>query len=124
MVAESRIDLVVDGKDQETVGALGAAWDPDRRNWFVEPGADLRPFTPWLPRDCSGHDGQVFPVADAPQGIALSEFLNRVKGVINAGLTEPVWVRAEVRKVQRAKSGHVYLELDERNEQGQSVAST
>jgi hypothetical protein len=38
-------------------------------------------------------------------------------------IPEPVWVRAEIRKLQTARSGHVYLELDERSGKGLTVAS-
>ncbi len=56
------------------------------------------------------------------QGMSLSAFLARVKAVVNSAIPEPVWVRAEIRKVQTAKSGHVYLELEERSEKEQTIA--
>ena len=37
---------------------------------------------------------------------------------------EPSWVRHEIPKVQTAKSGHVYLELEQRSEQAHTIAST
>jgi hypothetical protein len=58
------------------------------------------------------------------QGVSLSALLNRIKGIIDAQLSEPVWVRAEIRRVQTARSGHVYLELEERDANGQTIAST
>ena len=67
---------------------------------------------------------QIAPAAEEQEGVSLSSLLNRVKGVIKAGLSEPVWVRAELRKVSAARSGHVYLELEERDEQGQTVAKS
>jgi exodeoxyribonuclease VII large subunit len=57
------------------------------------------------------------------KGVSLSAFLARVKGVINAGLPTPEWVRAEIRKIQVAGSGHVYVELEERNELGSTIAA-
>src|SRR5262245_7699801 len=115
MVASTRIDLIVERSDDEVVGALGAFWDPHRKPWFVDAGAELKPFLNWLPEEgrLATANGQAIPGADAAKGISLSAFLVRVKEVINAGLPDPVWVRAEIHKVQKAKSGHVYLELEE-----------
>jgi exonuclease VII large subunit len=62
--------------------------------------------------------------ADETRGISLSALLVHIKGIIHAGISGPVWVRAEIRKVQPAKSGHVYLELEERDTGGQTIAST
>lgn len=50
------------------------------------------------------------------EGVSLSAFLARVKAAVNSAIPDPVWVRAEIRKVQAAKSGHVYLELEERSD--------
>ena len=49
------------------------------------------------------------------KGVALSELLARVKSVIDHGLPNAVWVRAEISEL-RSKNGHVYLTLTERNE--------
>ena len=57
---------------------------------------------------------------DQTEGVSLSWFLARVKAVVNSAIPDPAWVRAEIRKVQTAKSGHVYLELEERSEKGLS----
>ena len=125
MVASIRIDLTVDRADGEVVGALGACWDPHNQTWFLDAGVELAPFAPWLP--AAGRvdpSAQVPSDAEEPRGVPLSEFLVRVKGVVNAGLAEPVWVRAEIRKVQVARSKHVYLELEERDAGGLAIAST
>ncbi|MEJ7639883.1 MAG: exodeoxyribonuclease VII large subunit [Singulisphaera sp.] len=125
MVASIRIDLTVDRADGEVVGASGACWDPHNQTWFLDAGVELAPFAPWLP--AAGRvdpSPQVPSDAEEPRGVPLSEFLVRVKGVVNAGLVEPVWVRAEIRKVQVARSKHVYLELEERDAGGLSIAST
>jgi exodeoxyribonuclease VII large subunit len=57
-------------------------------------------------------------------GVSLSTLLDRVRGVVKAGLAEAVWVRAEVCKFSPASSGHVYLELEERDEGGKTVAKS
>jgi exodeoxyribonuclease VII large subunit len=125
MVASIRIDLTVDRADGEVVGALGACWDPHNQTWFLDAGVELAPFAPWLPAGDRVDPTALVPSdAEEPRGVPLSEFLVRVKGVVNAGLAEPVWVRAEIRKVQVARSKHVYLELEERDAGGLAIAST
>jgi hypothetical protein len=95
----------VDRTDEEVVGALGACWDPHNQTWFLDAGVELEPFAGWLPAgDRVDSSVQVPPKAEEPKGVPLSEFLVRVKGVINAGLAEAVWVRAEIRKIQVARS--------------------
>jgi exodeoxyribonuclease VII large subunit len=124
MHASHRIDLAVESDDVERVGALGACWDPQRRTWFIDAGIELGPFLRWLPDPgaitaAAGTNG-----ADRAeqQGVSLSVFLVRVREILHAGLPEPVWLRAEIRKLQKARSGHVYLELDERTDQGVAIA--
>jgi exodeoxyribonuclease VII large subunit len=70
------------------------------------------------------HPKGLIPKSEESKGIALSALLTRVKGIVHSELGDPVWVRAEVRRVQTARSGHVYLELEERDEQGQTIATT
>ncbi len=36
-------------KDREQVKALGAKWDPSRKQWYVSAGRELAPFAAWLP---------------------------------------------------------------------------
>jgi exodeoxyribonuclease VII large subunit len=55
------------------------------------------------------------------RGVDLSELLTRVKDVIDNGLPLPVWVRAEISEL-RAKNGHLYLTLAQRNERGDVLA--
>jgi exodeoxyribonuclease VII large subunit len=95
--------------------------------------------TPWASRtlaerDVSYHRGRRMSVdarvnlsvgrGDEAKGVSLAAFLARVKAVVNSGFPEPVWVRAEIRKVQTARSGHVYLELEERDSRAQTIAKT
>ena len=57
------------------------------------------------------------------KGVSLSAFLARVKAAVQLAIPQPVWVRTEIRKLQVARSGHVYLELEERSDKGLSIAS-
>src|SRR5208337_4626967 len=61
------------------------------------------------------------PTKAAEKGIALTELLGRVKGVIDEGFPTAVWVRAEISKL-RGKNGQLYLNLTERNERGDILA--
>jgi exodeoxyribonuclease VII large subunit len=60
----------------------------------------------------------------ATKGVALSALLNRIKAVINAEISEAVWVRAEIRKLHIPRSGNAFLELEERDANGHAIAHT
>jgi exodeoxyribonuclease VII large subunit len=64
------------------------------------------------------------PRAEETRSVTLSALLTRIKGIINAGLAEPVWVRAEIRQLRTPPSGIAYLELEERGADGRTIAST
>ena len=51
------------------------------------------------------------------KGITLTELLTRLKGVITQGMSESVWVRAEISELS-GKNGNLYLQLTERTERG------
>jgi exodeoxyribonuclease VII large subunit len=36
-------------KDREQAKALGARWDPGRKQWYVPEGRELAPVATWLP---------------------------------------------------------------------------
>src|SRR4051812_13660947 len=100
MTIATRIDLDVPFTRKEEAKALGARWDANQRTWYAPAGTDLRGFDRrWLPKGCEP-DPESQPRSpeaggEAEKGISLSELLNRVKGTINEGLPEAVWVRAE-----------------------------
>jgi exodeoxyribonuclease VII large subunit len=64
------------------------------------------------------------PKPEESKGVTLSALLGQIKGIINSGLPEPVWVRAEIRQLRTPPSGIAYLELEERGPDGRAVAST
>jgi len=45
--AQERIYLAVAFRDKDAVKALGAHFDLTRKAWFIPPGVDPEPFTPW-----------------------------------------------------------------------------
>lgn len=123
MIADRRVDLSVEHTEREAALSLGARWDIERLTCFVEPGDDLAPFARWLLTGTPFLNGTVGAHPSVPQGIALSAFLGRVKHAILSGLPQAGWVRAEIRKIQAPASGHLYLELGERDGSGQPVAA-
>lgn len=129
--------LIAPFRDKDQVKALGARWDPDRRQWYVPAGKDLAPFAPWLPAGLpvQAHEppSTGWPVALGAEpgsdvaghqltgrGVSLSDLLQGVSQAVSAAFTEPVWVRVEVVDVRL--KGHVYLELAERSPHGDLVA--
>lgn len=139
--------LVTTYADKDQVKALGARWDPARRQWRVPAGLDLAPFARWLPQGLTlepsprpavvaqgsgmalvepgigpvgfgGSTGALAP-ADA-KGISLSRLLGGVAMAVSDAFREGVWTTVEVVDV-RARN-HVYLEVSERDLSGNTVA--
>jgi exodeoxyribonuclease VII large subunit len=123
MTSPTRIDLSVHYTEKEEAKALGARWDPDNRTWYAPPDTDLEDLKRWLPEGVLVEEKKPFPSSDGqPQkGIALTELLSHVKGVVDQGLPDAIWVRAEISEL-RGKNGHLYLTLTERNERGDILA--
>jgi exodeoxyribonuclease VII large subunit len=121
MKLEIRVDLSVPFVEKEDAKALGARWDAQKKLWYAPPGTDLGHLDRWLPREILVPAGADAPEssfdAEPEQGITLTELLAQVKGVIDRGVPEAVWVRAEVSELS-GKNGNVYLQLTERNERG------
>jgi exodeoxyribonuclease VII large subunit len=128
MTHPTRIDLTVPFSRKEEAKALGARWDPGQRIWYAPPGTDLRGFDRrWLPTGCE-IDAETAPYPASPEsdsepgkGISLSELLTQVKSVVEKGLPDAVWVRAEISEL-RGKNGHLYPTLTERDERGEILA--
>ena len=89
------------------------------------PGTDLENLKRWLPKGILPETIEPAPTSanETEKGIALTELLGRVKGVIDEGFPRAVWVRAEISEL-RGKNGHLYLTLCERNDQGDNLAQT
>ena len=123
MTTNTRIDLKVPFVEKDQAKVHGARWDRENQTWYAPPGTDLENLKRWLPRGVLAETSEPDlprPKA-AEKGIALTELLDRVKGVINEGFPKAEWVRAEISEL-RGKNGHLYLTLCERNEQGDILA--
>jgi exodeoxyribonuclease VII large subunit len=125
MTFSTRIDLKVHYTEKEEAKALGARWDAENRTWYAPPGTDLEHLKRWLPEGVLDEDREPrkSPQVEPQKGIALTELLARVKGVVDHGLPDAIWVRAEISEL-RDKNGHLYLYLAERNERGDILAQT
>lgn len=124
-------------KDREQVKALGARWDPVRKQWYVGEGRDLAPFATWLPTglpvqasgaptsqataltSASRPTGTGLAVAQT--GIGLSQLLAGVAQAVAQAYKAGVWTRVEVVKADLQK-GAVRLELAERDSGGNLLA--
>ena len=113
------IDLVVVSHHHaDHYGGMDAVIKTFRPRFFLE---NLKR---WLPRGVLVRITPIqtqTPPKAAEKGIALTELLGRVKGVIDEGFPKAEWVRAEISEL-RGKNGHLYLTLTERNEQGDILA--
>lgn len=121
--------LVSSFADKDRVKALGARWDPTRRQWFVPEGRDLTPFAQWLPaadvpapvvsRDLLAPSPTASSGLAVPEknGVSLSQLLQGVSGAVAQAFKAGVWTLVEVVDT-RIRNGLVYLEVSERDVSG------
>ena len=123
MTSNTRIDLKVPFVEKDQAKVHGARWDRENQTWYAPPGTDLEKLKRWLPRGVvpESSEPDPTPTKAAEKGIALTELLDRVKGVIDEGFPKAERVRAEISEL-RGKNGHLYLTLCERNERGDILA--
>lgn len=124
--------LITSYKEKDQVKALGARWDAGRRQWYVPVGLDLAPFAAWLPATPAATSLEIVqansnateaPLALRKGGVPLSQLLAGVAHAIGTAFSSGTWTLAEVMDV-RIRSGHVYLELAERNSEGAVLAKS
>ena len=125
-------------KDRVQVKALGARWDGESKRWYVPDGLDLSPFSAWLPKggltaEAAGTATALVAKADQwpaqaggvalaqERGLSLSVLLAGVADLVSQAYRSGVWTQVEVLKAD-LRSGHVYLELGERNLLGNTIA--
>jgi exodeoxyribonuclease VII large subunit len=123
MTSTTRVDLKVPYAEKDQAKFQGARWDQVNQTWYAPPGTDLENLMRWMPAGQlpPARERSLLSSQDSERGIALTDLLDRVKGVINDSFPTAEWVRAEISEL-RGKNGHVYLTLIERNERGDIVA--
>lgn len=128
----SRQYLNVPFAQKDAAKSLGARFDGAVKRWYVDEGRDLTAFSAWLPvatpvatsapqtsRELAEPAAGSLAVSQ-PKGITLSRLLGGVALAVTQAFDKGVWTLVEV--VEARARGHVYLEVSERDNQGQPVA--
>lgn len=131
-----RTYLKVPFQQKDAAKALGAKWDSSLSSWYVPEGGDVSPFASWLtgslavtvPARSLSSRSLATPEAGRAletmrSAVPLSQLLAGVAGAVAAAYRTGVWTTVEVTEV-RARGGHVYLELSERDRHGVLIAKT
>ncbi len=119
----------VDFKQKDAAKALGARWDGAARQWYVPEGRDLAPFAEWMTVKAAPQastDIAVMASSTAVEvmrqkGMQLSVLLMGVGNAVSAAYRQAVWTIVEVVQA-KTHSGHVYLEVSERDATGKILA--
>ena len=129
----SRQYLNVPFAQKDAAKSLGARFDGAVKRWYVDDGRDLAVFAQWLPTPVEAPSSLspsstdlALPLSEEAlalpraKGIPLSRLLNGVASAVAQAFSKGVWTLVEV--VEARVRGHVYLELSERDGNGQPVA--
>lgn len=119
--------LVSSFADKDRVKALGARWDPTKRQWYVPEGRELSPFAQWLPAGVEQPSSMELALpaipasnelaAPAKRCVPLSQLLQGVAAAVSQAFKVGVWTFIEVVDT-RVRNGHIYLEVSERDTAG------
>ncbi|MFZ4792143.1 MAG: DUF5710 domain-containing protein [Candidatus Competibacteraceae bacterium] len=110
----SQTFLHVEYRKKYEVKRLGARWNGSQ--WYVPAGCDLTPFARWLPVQESPADYRLDETPVRPvQGLSLREVMQRIRGCVQRGLPDALWIRAELTKVD-SRPNYAFLDLVERDE--------
>jgi exodeoxyribonuclease VII large subunit len=108
--------LHVEYREKDEVKRLGAYWSREQRLWFVPAGRDLTPFARWLPDLALAVALSLDETPTPPvQGLSLREVMQRIRGCVQHGLPEALWIRAELTKVD-SRPNYAFLDLVERDQ--------
>lgn len=134
------IFLDVPFREKDQVKALGARWDAVSKRWYIPEAlkAEEASFQKWLPQtltenlsaEVTNHfdpysqslNFDSSNQSETEKGTKLSIVLSKVQAALRHGFPGGVWVVAEIANMN-TRRGHVYLELTETNDQGQSIAN-
>jgi len=102
MTADTRIDLRVPYSEKNQAKIHGAQWDSENRTWYAPPGTDLQNLKRWIPKGVLEETPDPTPTSakQTEKGVALTELLQRVKGVIEGSFPKAEWVRAEISELR------------------------
>lgn len=131
-----RTYLEVPFQQKDAARSLGAKWDVVVKRWYVPDGVDASAFATWvsgtlaavasLPTSGNSHAVAASPasrtaLAVPKTGVSLSQLLSGVASAVAAAYRAGVWTTVEVTEV-KARGGHVYLDLSERDKSGTLIA--
>lgn len=110
-----KIILNVPFSQKDVAKKLGARWDPIQRYWYITGDSNASKFTKWIvgKQSTESADGS---------SLSLCQLLTKVSDALSILKDQSIWVCAEIVKLIRHKSGHIYLELAEHNENGMLIA--
>lgn len=118
--------LDVPFSEKELAKQQGARWDPVRKKWYAPPSVeDITLFERWLPvkqDEASVESGGETAAENQKNSVSLSAFLRQVQQCLQQQFVKTVWVRAEIANLSERR-GHLYFELSETDQQGQSLAN-
>lgn len=128
--------LEVPYPDKDKAKQQGARWDPLKKKWYIpDPDkVDMRLFQAWLPQEqpedntlltdpsAMSQADLLTPDSAERPSLSLTQLLNQVQTKLQQAFPQAVWLRAEIANLNERR-GHIYLELSENNEQGQTLAS-
>ena len=132
-----RTYLKVPFQQKDAAKSLGAKWDSTVSSWYVPEGVETTAFASWLAGSragvaiapAPGGSSALAPASaggaltTAKTGVTLSRLLSGVASAVAAACRVGVWTTVEVTEV-RARAGHVYLDLSERDSNGTLIAKT
>ena len=109
---------------KEIAKQQGARWDPLKKKWYLPhpDQVDLSLFSAWLTEPVEAENLDVLDLAAEKTSLRLSQLLQQVQAQLQNQFSQAIWIRAEIANLNERR-GHLYLELSENNEQGQTLAS-
>lgn len=122
--------LDVPFREKDHAKSLGARWDAVSKRWYIPDSfdGDIEPFSRWMPQNTQSNPPTMdldFNPAHGDlkeKGSKLSDILYKVQNALRSSFPGAAWVIAEIANIN-TRRGHVYLELTETSEQGQTIAS-
>jgi hypothetical protein len=82
-----RINLVTPFAEKDTVKALGARWDSEKKVWYITDVADLTPFSRWIPEMEAAMEASVGSASQVT-GNAAGAPIRRSEGVTTTLVVE------------------------------------
>lgn len=109
--------LNVPMSQKDKAKGFGAAFDWDKKKWYVPDDIDLEPFKEWVPMDMMEEAEMIIQSQQPEKGIKLSALLGKVKTAIEENVVGFYWVNAEIAD-SKMHNGNLYIQLAETTAKG------